>query len=94
MIIVPGGTDTAETMHLTNNDPIRSDAIAASGYPDTAGAPEAGIEITPEMVEAGARVIYNSNEIVDIGPTGAKNLALAVIKEALEARYRGSFVGG
>jgi hypothetical protein len=26
-------------MHLTNKEPIRSNALAASGHPDTAGAP-------------------------------------------------------
>jgi hypothetical protein len=52
------------------------------------------IDVTPEMVDAGAVVIYSSNEIDDIGPTGAKNLAFAVIKAALEARSRGNFEGG
>jgi hypothetical protein len=81
-------------MHLTNREPIRSDALVASGHPDAAGAPANEIEVTPEMIEAGAMVIYCSNEIVDIGPTGAKNLSIAVIKAALEARSRGNFAGG
>jgi hypothetical protein len=79
-------------MHLTNKGPIRSDAVAASGCPDTAGAPGNEIEITPEMIEAGATVIY-SKETIDIGPTGAKYLAVAVIEAALKARSRGSFAG-
>jgi hypothetical protein len=44
------------TMHLTNRGPIRNGALVASGHaPDAVGAPEAEIEITPEMIEAGAR---------------------------------------
>ncbi len=39
-------------MHLTNKKPIRSDALAASGCTDAAGAPDE-IEITPAMIEAG-----------------------------------------
>jgi hypothetical protein len=58
------------------------------------GAPAKEIEITREMIEAGTMVIYNSNEIIDIGPTGAKNLAIEVLKAALEAHSRGSFAGG
>jgi hypothetical protein len=44
------------TMHFTNKEPIRSDVLAASGFPDTAGAPANKIEITPEMIEAGVNV--------------------------------------
>jgi hypothetical protein len=46
------------TMHLTNKEPIRRDAFVESGYPDTAGAPEQEIEITPEMIDAGLSVLY------------------------------------
>ena len=37
------------TMHLTNKEPIRSDALVASERPEVAGAPA----ITDRMVEAG-----------------------------------------
>lgn len=67
---------------------------SAAALDRAAGAPEQEIEITPAMIEAGTMVIYSSNEIVDIGPTGAENLAVAVIKAALEALSRGSFAGG
>jgi hypothetical protein len=40
-------------MHLTNKEPIRSDALAASGLPDAIGAPVKVIQVTPEMVLAG-----------------------------------------
>jgi hypothetical protein len=50
------------TMHLTNKEPIRSDAFAPSGHPDAAGAPEQEIEITPEMITAGVAVI-NENHL-------------------------------
>jgi hypothetical protein len=32
--------------------PIRRDVVAASAYPDAAGAPEAEVEVTPKMIEA------------------------------------------
>lgn len=43
------------------------------------------IEVTPEMIEAGSRVIWR-NELVDIGPSGCWTLAMDVLKAALEAR--------
>ncbi len=58
-------------MHLTNKGPIRSDALAASGRLDAAGAPVDEIEITPEMIEAGLEKLFdydhgfsNENDIV------------------------------
>jgi hypothetical protein len=66
------------TMHLTNKEPIRSDALAASDRPDAAGAPANEIEVTPEMIEEGCSILShyrydksNDSEIV------AKILAMA-----------------
>ena len=47
----------AATMHLTNKEPIRNGALAASGPPEATGAPAEKIEITPEMIEAGREEI-------------------------------------
>ena len=61
----------AATMHLTNKEPIRNDALAASGSLDATGAPANEIEITPEMIEAGCLALShyryeksNEDEIV------------------------------
>jgi hypothetical protein len=48
----------AATVHLTNTEPIHSDALATSGHSDAAGAPVNEIEITPVMVEAGMAEFY------------------------------------
>jgi hypothetical protein len=43
------------------------------------------VEITPEMIVAGARPIY-ADPFLDIGETGAELLAAKVLKCALAAR--------
>ena len=61
-----------------------TDSQVAPGESEAAGAPGNEIEITPEMIEAGRKVILD--EISDFGPTGAKILASGVIEAALKAR--------
>jgi hypothetical protein len=55
-------------MHLTNKEPIRSFALAASGPPETAGAPVDKIEITSEMIEAGVDEL--KGEYLNLSPGG------------------------
>jgi hypothetical protein len=61
-------------MHFTNREPELTDSFASGANVVGAGAPANEIEITPEMIEAGAMVIY-SNEMVDIG-RGLRTLPL------------------
>lgn len=58
-----GQAQFGATMHLTNKEPIRSDALAASGHPDATGAPgkenvnSVIPEITMAMLRAGEEVL-------------------------------------
>jgi hypothetical protein len=77
-------------MHLTNKEPIRSDLLAASGFPDAAGAPADEIEITPEMIEAGAEVIWAALDGVvafgsDTGRMWARLVFEAMAMQSLNA---------
>jgi hypothetical protein len=60
-------------MHLTNKEPIRSDALAVSGCADAAGAPANEIEITPAMIEVGMDVYEDFS-----GSFGLEQLLMAV----------------
>ena len=56
-------------------------------------APEAGapdeIEITPAMIEAGARALLDGSGMIDLGPTGAELYAERVLRAALSLSFRG-----
>jgi hypothetical protein len=69
-------------MHLTypNSDPhIGTSSPVDSGE---AGAPETEIEITPEMIEAGAEVLLNDS-FLDLSPSIAGHLAEEVMRRGV-----------
>lgn len=59
----------------------------------TSDAPEAGapdeIEVTPAMIEAGARVLLDGSGMFDLAPTGAELYAERVLRAALSLLSRG-----
>jgi hypothetical protein len=47
-------------MHLTNREPNPHSRVVASEKSEATGAPEAEIEVTPEMIEAGEGIIWRA----------------------------------
>jgi hypothetical protein len=59
-----------------------------------AGAPEQEIEITLDMIEAGAAELFDDSPTgIALGPNGAEYYAEKVIKAALDVFYRGTWTG-
>ncbi len=57
-----------------------------------AGAPEQKIEVTPDMIEAGAAELFDDSPIgISLGPNGAEYYSEKVIRAALDVFYRGTW---
>ena len=77
---------------MTNNDGKASDSLATTASAMGAGAPADEIEITPDMIDAGAAELFDDSPTgIAMGPNGAEYYAEKVIKAALGVFYHGSW---
>jgi hypothetical protein len=82
-------------MHLTNNEPIRNDALAAPDRLDAAGAPAREIEITQEMIDAGYDALFDDPRFPEGGRVSICNaltLAFRAMLRVHQAQFFGRFV--
>lgn len=78
------------TMHSINTRSIRSESFAALMDSDASGVYDIEIEITPEMIEAGAEIMWAALDDVvaygsDTGRMWAKLVFEAMAKQSLNA---------